>query len=215
MAQKPYVVVVGTDFSKQSDRAVQTAYYQASRETPADLHVVHATVAVGGEATSSTASFTGLNGLPAPSLDELQAQVRTQLDRVLGPATPNNRVRVVAHIAIDEPSLGLAQLASRLEANLLVVGTHGRRGLARWMLGSVAEGVIRCATCQVLVVPPEQHELAVPAIEPACPRCIEARKTSAGEQLWCEQHRERHGRRHTYHQGDRAGADTNFPLVAH
>ena len=215
MAQKPYVVVVGTDFSKQASKALAAAFYQASRETPAELHVVHVAFAVDGETTSATPSFTGLNAPLVPSLDALQAQLQTQLDSVLGPTTRNNRVRVVAHIAVDVPSVGLAQLAAQLEADLLVVGTHGRSGVARWVLGSVTEGVIRCATCQVLVVPPEQHELAVPTIEPACPRCIDARKASAGEELWCEQHRERHGRRHTYHQGDRLETGTNFPLIAH
>ena len=64
-----------------------------------------------------------------------------------------------------------------------------------------------------LVIPPLAHELPTPAIEPPCPRCVTARQESGGKETWCEQHREHHGRRHVYHQGDRVGAETNMPLV--
>jgi nucleotide-binding universal stress UspA family protein len=48
----------------------------------------------------------------------------------------------------------IAQLASDIEADLVVVGTHGHRGLERLLLGSVAENVVRLAPCPVLVVRP-------------------------------------------------------------
>ena len=115
---------------------------------------------------------------------------------------------------IDTPSLALTLLASQLEADLLVIGSHGLNGVARWLLGSVAEGVVRRATCPVLVVPPKPDTLSVPEVEPPCPACSEARRASAGAELWCGQHRERHGRRHTYHQSDRVAAETNFPLIS-
>jgi hypothetical protein len=94
------------------------------------------------------------------------------------------------------------------------VGSHGLRGIARWVLGSVAESTLRTASCPVLVIPPPaQDTVPVPKIEPPCPRCVDARKASAGTEMWCEQHRERHGRRHTYYQADRGAAETNMPLV--
>jgi hypothetical protein len=107
----------------------------------------------------------------------------------------------------------VAQLAADLEADLVVVGTHGRRALARMLLGSVAELTVRLAPCPVLVVRPKASPAPLPAIEPPCPRCVEARAQTSGKEYWCEQHRERHGQRHTYHQGDRVGADTNLPLI--
>ncbi len=54
--------------------------------------------------------------------------------------------------------------ASRLHADLLVMGTHGRGGFERFVLGSVAEKVLRLASCPVLVVPPRPHP-----IDPARP----------------------------------------------
>jgi len=95
----------------------------------------------------------------------------------------------------------------------VVVGTHGRRGLTRMMLGSVAEATVRLAPCPVLVVRPKALPASVPAIQPPCPLCIEARRASGGKEYWCEQHSQHHGQRHTYHQSDRVGADTNMPLV--
>jgi len=106
----------------------------------------------------------------------------------------------------------VAQLASDLEAELVVVGTHGRRGLRRLLLGSVAEGVVRLSPCPVLVVRPRELAPEVPKIEPPCPRCLEARRASGGAELWCEQHREKHGQRHTYHREDRLGAPSSPPM---
>ena len=77
--------------------------------------------------------------------------------------------RAVTHIRLDAPAEEIAQLASDLEASLVVVGTHGRRGVRRLLLGSVAEGVVRLSPCATLVVrPPEAG--TVPQIEPPVPR---------------------------------------------
>jgi nucleotide-binding universal stress UspA family protein len=50
------------------------------------------------------------------------------------------------------PAAAIVECAQELKAELVVVGTHGRSGLARLALGSVAEKVIRTATCPVLAV---------------------------------------------------------------
>jgi hypothetical protein len=123
--------------------------------------------------------------------------------------------RVVAHVRFDAIADEIAQLAADLEADLVVVGTHGRRGLSRVLLGSSAEATVRLAPCPVLVVRPKAVPQPVPRIEPPCPRCVEARRASDGAELWCEQHRERHGQRHTYHQGERISSDGGMPLIWH
>ena len=51
-----------------------------------------------------------------------------------------------------EPRTGILDLASEWHADLIVLGSHGRRGLRRFMLGSVAESVARGAYCSVLIV---------------------------------------------------------------
>ena len=91
------------------------------------------------------------------------------------------------------------KLAKTLLASAVIVGTHGRKGFQRMVMGSVAESVVRNAGCPVLVTRPQMHHQPIPRIEPPCPRCVERRAQTHGDQLWCEQHSEKHGRRHTYY----------------
>jgi nucleotide-binding universal stress UspA family protein len=212
----PRVIVVGTDYSEYATSALKAAYAQAVQHGPAELHVVHVTPASNASAVGYPApALAGLSAIPALSFEEQQAELVEHLDQELAtlPGFRTGSVRVFAHVVLDAPAFGVTRLASALDADLIVVGSHGRHGVVRWLLGSVAEGVVRQASCPVLVVPPAPPALSAPPVEPACPRCLEARKASGGAELWCGQHRERHGRRHTYYQPDRGSADTNFPLV--
>jgi hypothetical protein len=142
----------------------------------------------------------------------LTAYVENALTRrqARGAAVPS---RTVTHIRLNQPAQEVAQLAADLEADVVVVGTHGRQGFSRLLLGSVAETTARLAPCPVLVVRPKAAPEPLPRIEPPCPRCLEARKSSGGQELWCAQHKERHGQRHTVHQMDRVSSETNMPLV--
>lgn len=216
MSKKPYVLVAGTDFSEEATRALRVACGQALQHAPAELHVVYACMAVNPDPSVSLAPVAGFTGLPVLTMEEQRQGLTTYLDAELAklPELAKAHVRVFGHVLVETPSIGITRLASDLGADLIVIGTHGLHGIARWLLGSVAEGVVRQAQCPILVVPPEPGKLAVPAIEPPCPRCVAARQASQGAEMWCEQHRERHGRRHTYYQTDRGAAETNMPLVA-
>ncbi len=213
MRTKPYSVIVGTDYSPAAQTALRAAYEQARKHAPAELHVVHVSLAGGVEAATPAPQYGGLGGLPVLSLDEQKDALMQHLDSLIPTLTGfrESKVRVFAHVALDAPIFGVTSLAAELEADLIVVGSHGRHGITRWLLGSVAEGVVRQAPCPVLVVPPAIPRS--PEIEPACARCLAVRDTSGGTELWCEQHRERHGRRHAYYQSDRVAAETNLPLV--
>ncbi|HEY6081159.1 MAG TPA: universal stress protein [Polyangiaceae bacterium] len=208
---KPFVVVVGTDYSAAAARAIRSAAEQAVAGAPAELHVVHV-------APAATHDIEALAEAALVRVEDLEQQ-RPLLEQHVRESLPNNylppTVGLFLHLIVDSPSLGLSRICSELAANLLVVGTHGRRGVVRWLLGSVAEGVVRQAPCPTLIIPPLPAELVVPTIEPPCPECLRTRAASANERYWCPQHSERHGRRHTYHQSDRTGAEDNFPLVAH
>jgi nucleotide-binding universal stress UspA family protein len=60
----------------------------------------------------------------------------------------------------------ISQLENNLQPDLLVMATHGRRGLTRMFLGSVAEGVLRRATCPVLTIREEAHRQEAAAQRP-------------------------------------------------
>jgi nucleotide-binding universal stress UspA family protein len=212
MSSRPYVVVTGSDFSEHAGRALVVAYEQALRHAPAELHVVHATLAASMVDSSGARHTCELGASSAQSLTEQQAELVRHLDSQLRtlPGFGAPGVSIVAHVLVEAPMFAITHLASAIGADMIVVGSHGRHGIARWLLGSVAEAVVRLADCPVLVVPPRAHQL--PAIEPPCPHCVAMRQAPGGEQ-WCDAHRRRHGRRHVYHQSDRVGADTNLPLV--
>jgi nucleotide-binding universal stress UspA family protein len=209
------VVVVGVDYSETGALALRQALEIASPAPGGELHAVHV-------AASYPASL-GLEHVPEtlpplPDPGDVKTELERYLDRVVGefasgrdPKEPLP-ARVVGHLRFDSPAREIAELARDLEAHLVVVGTHGRRGLARMVLGSVAEGVVRLSPCPVLVVRPREVS-DVPRIEPACEHCVRTRIATGGQRLFCRQHSEEHGRRHTYHQSERMSGDGGMPLV--
>jgi nucleotide-binding universal stress UspA family protein len=217
---KPYVILAAVDFSAASDLALERALELATEKPSVSLHVVNVLPVYQYGAPVAGSDTAGALAGSLPSTAEAAEQLRAYTERQIAAfrsARPQANLgvleRVTAHQRLDVPSEEIARLATELEADLVVVGTHGRRGLSRLLLGSVAEGTVRLAPCPVLVVRPKTLPDAGPAIEPACPRCVEARQQSGGKELWCEQHRERHGQRHTYHQDDRSAREVNMPLV--
>jgi nucleotide-binding universal stress UspA family protein len=56
------------------------------------------------------------------------------------------------------PSEGIVRLGKELPADLIIMGTHGHRGVSHFLLGSVAEKVVRRAPCPVLTVRTEEHD---------------------------------------------------------
>lgn len=214
---KPYVIVVGVDYSEASELALLQAFQIAARMPKGEVHPVH--VAPLRLPPLAMAGAEGAAAAPVPLVDdngvEIQRYVQARYDAMnadgLIGGTP---ARIVTHVRWETTAEQIAQLAADLEADLVIVGTHGRKGLARVMLGSVAEGVVRLAPCPVLVTRPKRI-VDVPRIEPPCPECVRTRIATNGEQLWCSQHSERHGQRHTYQRGDRVSSDGTMPLVFH
>jgi len=209
------------DFSELADKALTEAFELTAFRESSEIHVVsivsppiavpNIDATLAGVGYVQPSEVDPLDGL----VEHLRAHVQAQLEAFVALVAKRGgkvSAHVVSHVRLDAPGIGLAQLASDLKANLIVVGTHGRRGLARLFMGSVAEATVRYARCPVLVIPSHEEPAEV-KIEPPCPDCLLARAAPGSKELWCAQHRERHGRRHTYHQGARGAAETNFPLV--
>jgi len=62
----------------------------------------------------------------------------------------------------DQPADAITTYAKQAEIDLIVMGTHGRDGLAHFLVGSVAERVVRTASCPVLTVKHPEHEFVIP-----------------------------------------------------
>jgi nucleotide-binding universal stress UspA family protein len=189
----PSVVLVAVDFSEASADALLQALDYADARSDA-LHVMHVVDSV-EKSVWPVAAATEEERLGTFVNAQLKAWGKTKQAQIPG---------VVTHVVAGNPAKEIVQLASELAAEIVVVGSHGRHGVARMLLGSVADRVVRLSPSPVLVVPQTSaNQAPVPAIEPPCPRCLEARQASGGKTLWCEQHRERHGARHTFHYLDR------------
>jgi nucleotide-binding universal stress UspA family protein len=198
MKLKSRVIVVGMDFSSLADRAFLQAFELAAVSSTSEIHAIHVVTPAavdsltGHEATAPTS---------AARMDEGAALLSRHVNALLLKlgGVPRAGMRVYSHFRIDVPWVGVTRLAAELEASLIIVGTHGRHGVARWLLGSVAEGVMRHAACPVLIIPLEAQVIEPPKLEPACSQCIQARRGTQGLELWCVEHRGQHGRRHTPH----------------
>jgi nucleotide-binding universal stress UspA family protein len=118
-------ILVATDFSDSADAALDIAI-QYARNFRARLHLVH--VFAAGEV----------------DVTQLLAAAATR-------AEPDVPVSVAG--TGGDPAEEILRCASRQPVDLIVVGTHGRTGVSRLILGSVAERVVRGARCPVLVVP--------------------------------------------------------------
>ena len=143
-------ILVGIDYSDTGFLALQRGLALAEGM----LHVVHVI-----EPLTAMPVPAGAVQIPPDqaSLDQAAATLRQYVEGHLATAWENpdrpNVSIVVSHVAQGVPADQIVQLASDLDADLIVVGTHGRRGVKRLMLGSIAERVVRLAPCPVLVVP--------------------------------------------------------------
>lgn len=142
----PRTIVVGTDFSDQADAAVAYAIALAGK-LDARVQLVH------GWQVPPTAIGPDLaTGFVAPFAAELERSAREAMARTLDRVRKGAKVPIDGAVVCNDPrDAVLAEAASR-DAQLIIVGTHGRRGLKRALLGSVAEAVVRLASCPVLVV---------------------------------------------------------------
>ena len=218
-ATTPYTIVVGVDYSETGDLALGEALAIGVRQGHADVHAVNVVMLV-PDAIAPLPGLTvpaSLGITPQAAADAFARHLDQKVGDVrerLGAAAAGSFPRVVPHLRYEAPSHEIAQLAADVEADLVVVGTHGRRGMSRVLLGSVAEAVVRLAPCPVLVARPKRI-VTVAAIQPPCPECVKTRRASGGAQLWCAQHSERHGQSHTYHGDERLSKDGSMPLVFH
>jgi nucleotide-binding universal stress UspA family protein len=152
-----YRLVVGVDFSEESEFALDCALRFAAPHEGAEVHMVHVL------ATGAGSTWTEGTAWPPPSespddwslyqatLTHLESYGDIRRGQLAQRGTRFPRERIISHLKRGKPAEELVQLANELDVALLVVGTHGRRGLRRLILGSVAEEVVRTAPCPVFV----------------------------------------------------------------
>jgi len=135
-------ILVATDFSAPSQYAFKLACSLA-RDHGSRLIVLHVVLTLGPEFVPLGEASTQLE--PEGLRRRLWAEV-TQVQPT-DPAIP-----VEHQLAEGDPAAEITRVAAALDCQLIVMGTHGRTGLDRFVMGSVAEQVMRKAACPVLTV---------------------------------------------------------------
>ncbi len=144
-------IVCPIDFSEGADRALDKALEFADKLS-AQLELVHVflppVVALPDPAAALSIDPTFVDGLAKQTKKLLEDATLRLRQRA-----PN--VQITPHLLQGTPADTIAEFARDSGAHLIVIGTHGRRGFRRFLLGSVAERVVRISSVPVLTVPLE------------------------------------------------------------
>jgi len=140
-------IVAATDLSDLSTPAVDLAGKVAASKG-ASLLVLHSLDIFPAPAFGFTVPFGGTPVIPPP---ELVDRMREAADGVLGGMLERFSIKAEHRVAEGDAATAVLRAAEQFDADLVVVATHGRTGLARVALGSVAEKIVRGAHCSVLV----------------------------------------------------------------
>lgn len=141
-------IVVGADFSDESNLATEHAL-DIARHSGAKVTLVHVGALPGqpgGVPDSMQSTLQAYSKILEQHLSEDRDKLAEMRRRYGGQGVE------VSHVVIDGyPDSGIVDAATELHAGLIVVGTHGRTGVKRFLLGSVAERVVRASPINVLV----------------------------------------------------------------
>ena len=149
-------ILCPTDFSEFSQKAVRYSCELAAKYS-AELHLLH--VLQDYEAISPTPGE-----IFAPFADwlpELHKQSQVKLAEMPGPEW-ESRLKVHRTARVGAPIDEICKYAKEHHIDLIVQGTHGRRGIKHLLMGSVAENIVRYAPCAVLTVRDPKHEFVKP-----------------------------------------------------
>jgi nucleotide-binding universal stress UspA family protein len=143
-------ILVPVDGSETANRALRTAVALAAEQSGA-LRIVHV--------SEETPVYVSMDTLPYPPADLMEA-LRKEGERILVEAVASARNGKIEAdgklLVVDHPgqriSDAIEQEAENWHADLVVIGTHGRRGFRRLLLGSVAENLIRISARPVLLI---------------------------------------------------------------
>ncbi len=151
-------ICCAVDFSEPSRYAMEQAA-ELARRFGSELTLVHVH-------EPPRAAATDLLTAPVGMADEAGAEIERAMEGWRGDAERLAGRAVRSSILVGPPAAEIARFARERGCDLVVLATHGRTGLKRLVLGSVAEQVVRLAPCPVLVARPSSvHNPDPPAPE--------------------------------------------------
>ena len=143
----PTKILLATDGSEEAALAARTAV-DIAQKTDSELHVVY---------VGSSLEYVGMGppqiaDIPAPAQEQLSAEARELLDAEVEQVKAAGGTVAQAHLGIGAPGREIVELAEKLNVGLIVIGSRGRGGIRRALMGGVSDSVVRHAHCPVLVV---------------------------------------------------------------
>ncbi len=149
MVETPRRILVPVDGSEFSLRALDFAATLAA-DTNAELVIL---------AVVDLARVAMLSGGQAQLIPGCLEEMRSEAQRIVEDACARVRATVYASTRVVDglPVDQIEAVAGEIEPSFIVMATHGRSGLGRALMGSVAEGVVRRAPVPVMIVPPQRH----------------------------------------------------------
>ncbi len=141
------------DFSESAQDALQCAMHLMLKDDDATLYLAHVVDSrvfdYGGPIYEQELSVTKI-ALDQPNREQLEKKLLAEI-----PEEIQNRVETI--ILFGVPFYEIIMTAKEKNIDLIVIGTHGRTGIAHMLIGSVAEKVVRKAPCPVLSVKRKLH----------------------------------------------------------
>jgi nucleotide-binding universal stress UspA family protein len=153
-------IICPVDLTETSSRALSYAFAWANWYG-ARVHVVHV--------APLTVVSAPLAGVAVTLEQRPMAEIRHDVERYVG-TVPNPGVGVDIHVFEGDPPSFIRKQAERYQRAVIVMGSHGRKGFERFVLGSVAERVVGSAVAPTLIVPP--HDAQTPWADPVCKRIL-------------------------------------------
>jgi nucleotide-binding universal stress UspA family protein len=139
----PTKILVATDGSSDAELAITTAADLAT-STGSELHVVTA---------GFVPSMYPYRDLHSPEeIERARQEAKEVLDSQVSNIQGAGDTVVESHIRLGQADLEIVDLADEIGAGLIVMGSRGRGGIRRALMGSVSDSVIRHAHCPVMVV---------------------------------------------------------------
>lgn len=132
-------ILCPTDFSRPSIEAFRVAH-SVARDYDAKVHLLH---------VKPREPFPGGVMMMEPESPDVRAELQRQLDSI---SPPDDKIDFERHLIVGDVAQDILRFAAEKKCDLIVMSTHGRTGLTRLLMGSVAESVMRQAPCAVLTI---------------------------------------------------------------
>lgn len=175
---KTWNLIVGMDFSECGERAFGLAVRLASQHAGnAAIHIAHAI-------SDKEMTLGSKVEKQSEAMSHAPREIWNRAVRVLeAEGIALDAIPIWQHVRLGSPADVITQIAADYEADLVVVGTHGRTGVKRMVMGSVAETLVRDGRFPVLVAHENQlgsvPKTVVPDA-PLTPEQLEARESAGG-----------------------------------